>query len=432
MSEVTQFQERRNQLIARVKQYHDMSRGAIVIPAGMERPSSSVTFRQDPTFYYLTGVHEPACVCLIWLSGATELYVPVYPEFRQRWVQSDITEASDPHAYGCDVIAPAGKKQAGISVSPVYDASVYAHVIERLQDACADHVPLCGCMPNNSHAYVEQQEFLQRLTRQMSVSVSWHDISPCVSQLRRKKSRHEVATIYEAAHATVMAQEAAACAIEPDRPENEVQAAAEYIFTEGMAAPAFPTIVAGGERSTILHYQANNGTLADGDLAIVDCGARKDGYAADVTRTYPVNGTFTDKQAQVYEAVRDTQAYIAELLAPGYYVYNADKPELSLYHLAQKRLDQHGYKEYFVHNIGHFLGLDVHDVGSLTTPLQEGDVITIEPGVYDAEHHIGVRIEDDYWIVGDSSVCLTESLPTQRDEIERLVQRTFADLSEEQ
>jgi len=431
MQDYIQFQERRKALIEQVKHEHGISQGVIMLAAAYA-PVRHGRFRQESTFYYFTGVQEPACVALIWLTGETHIYVPQYPEHRSKWTIEDITAESSPSAYKVDGVHAAGVRQSGIEVSPLHDASAYSHVIEALRGVQAHGDPICACVPHNQYAHVVQQSFVRKVQQELPDTATWYNIAPCVGRLRPKKSRDEVARIHHAASVTTMAHEAAACAIEAGKPEQYIQAAAEYIFTECGAEPAFPSVVASGSNSTILHYHQNNAQMDDGDLVVVDIGAYIDQYAADVTRTYPVNGTFSKEQAKVYEAVRDTQAYIAEIVGPGYYIYNAEKPEASLYHCAQERLRKHGYKEYFVHNIGHFLGLDVHDVGDINEPLAQGDVITIEPGVYDPDTGIGVRIEDDYWIVNDGSVCLTEGLPSQQDEIERLASRGFSQLDEQE
>jgi Xaa-Pro aminopeptidase len=127
---------------------------------------------------------------------------------------------------------------------------------------------------------------------------------------------------------------------------------------------------------------------------------------------------FTDRQAEVYTLVLQAQKYIEEQTRPGMYLYNAQIPEKSLHHLAVQFFEYHGCAQYFNHKIGHFLGLDVHDVGDTTEPLQEGDVITIEPGLYLTTEGIGVRIEDDYVVVQDGLVCLSEYIPKSIEEIE--------------
>jgi Xaa-Pro aminopeptidase len=214
--------------------------------------------------------------------------------------------------------------------------------------------------------------------------------------------------------------------------EAEVQASLEYMMIASHARPSFPSIVASGKNGTVLHYNQNSGTVKNGDLVVVDIGAELDNYCADLTRTYPVSGTFTKRQKELYNIVLDTQEHIASLAKPGMWLKNKDKVDKSLHHLAVKFLAQRGYDKYFPHGIGHFLGLDVHDVGDYNVPLHEGDVITIEPGIYIAAENIGIRIEDNYWITKDGAICLSERLPKDADDIERLMQQALSGESDDE
>jgi len=161
--------------------------------------------------------------------------------------------------------------------------------------------------------------------------------------------------------------------------------------------------------------------MKNDDLVVVDIGAEFEHYCGDITRTYPVSGRFTKRQREIYDIVLECQQYIEMLAKPGMWLSNKDKPEESLNHLAREFFKERGYDQYFLHGLGHFLGLDVHDVGDYSEPLQIGDVITIEPGLYIAQEQLGVRIEDNYWIVEDGVVCLSEHLPKDADEIEKLI-----------
>jgi Xaa-Pro aminopeptidase len=134
---------------------------------------------------------------------------------------------------------------------------------------------------------------------------------------------------------------------------------------------------------------------------------------------------FTPRQREVYSIVLETQEYIAGVAQPGYWISNKDVPEKSLQHLALDYLKDQGYDRYFIHGIGHFLGMDVHDVGDYKEPLKEGDVITIEPGIYIPEEQLGIRIEDNYWITSHGAVCMSEDLPREPHEIEEFMAGEF-------
>ena len=301
-------------------------------------------------------------------------------------------------------------------------------MLQFLQDRVTQKEVLFTLNPNNEHEYIEQRFVLERLNSFIpDLQSSIVDISDSVAQMRRKKDVHEIEQLYKAIEITQMAHEAAAQAITDGVTECEVQAGLEYIMIGSCTRPAFPSIVASGKNGTILHYTDNNTTITNGDLVVVDIGAEYNGYCADLTRTYPVSGTFTERQLELYNLVLEAQKYIKNIAQPGYWLNNKEKPEKSLHHLAKKFFTEKGYGEYFTHGIGHFLGLDVHDVGDYTQPLQEGDVITIEPGLYIPEENIGIRIEDDYWILKDGIICLSEYLPKKPEDIERLVQQKLVD-----
>ena len=252
------------------------------------------------------------------------------------------------------------------------------------------------------------------------------DISPLIAAARRRKDVGEVEHIYRAIEITELAHDSAIQAIKDGALESEVQASLEYMIIASHARTSFPSIVASGKNSTILHYNENSGTMRNGDLVVVDIGAEFNNYCADLTRTYPVSGTFSKRQKELYNIVLQTQEHIALLAKPGMWLKNKDNVDKSLHHLAVKFLAKHGYDKYFPHGIGHFLGLDVHDVGDYSVPLQEGDVITIEPGIYIAQERIGIRIEDNYWITKDGAVCLSENLPKEADDIEHYMQQILS------
>ena len=197
-------------------------------------------------------------------------------------------------------------------------------------------------------------------------------------------------------------------------------------MTASHARLAFPSVVATGKNGTILHYSDNNGLIKNGDLVLVDIGAELHNYCADITRTYPVSGTFTKRQKELYNLVLETQEYVAALAKPGMWLKNPKNPDKSLYHLAHAFLTKRGYADYFPHGIGHFLGLNVHDVGDYAVPLHEGDVITIEPGIYIPQEGIGIRIEDNYWIAKDGAICLSEDMPKTAEEIEAVMQQALS------
>jgi Xaa-Pro aminopeptidase len=414
---------RRADLRVRTKEtYSHVKQGIILLCAGFEQ--ERISFRQESSFYYLTGITEPGLIMLIDLAGKTILYVPGF-ENRSAWLKSQVEEIqANPKAWDIDEVRILGKIVQGYQIHPFTSAPAYEQLIAQLSQYSAQGFTLFTLNPENPHEYVEQRIFLQRL-------LSWvpgfaqqiQDISEIVAQMRRSKDMSEIESLYKAVEVTSLAQEAVANILAPGVNEAEVQATAEYMMIGSQARVAFPSIIGGGINSTILHYHANNQVLNAGDVVVVDIGAEMEYYCADITRTYPVSGVFSPRQKELYNIVLETQEYIAEIAKPGMWLRNQEKPAQSLHHRAVEFLEKRGYSKYFIHGIGHFLGLDVHDVGNRNDPLEEGDVFTIEPGIYIAAEKIGIRIEDDYWMTKDGVVCLSEELPKEAEEIEQLVQQ---------
>lgn len=405
-------------LLERIRQeYPDLNNGCILLSAAFE--NSRTTFRQDSSFYYFTGITEPALVLMIDLEGATTLMMPQYVANRSQWVKSDLEAiADDPEAFGFDSVEFLGGKIAGYQAPSWIAESGYSQLTEAVKFIVQDKgtvffIGRAFEQAAGSHAVIEGlKSFVPGLS---DVLV---DISPIIASMRRTKDMVEIEQLYAAVELSVLAHEAAARAIAPDVLECEVQAQVEYIFTAAGARAAFPTIVASGDASTILHYTPEQKPLASGALVVVDCGADVGLYCGDLSRTYPVSGIFSARQKEIYNLVLELQEYIARIVRPGFWFSNEEQPEKSLNHVAKKFIASRGYEKYYVHGIGHFLGLDVHDVGDVREPLSEGDIITIEPGLYIPEEEIGIRIEDNYWITKNGAICLSEALPKKPEDIE--------------
>ncbi len=426
--DVSLYVSRMRKLIASIKEsFGAQTTGALVLFANFEQESS--VFHQESSFFYLTGLQEPGVVLICDFDGKSTLYVPHYSQDRAAWmnISTPLVQANA-QQLGVTTVTHLGDQCRGYSFHPFFQQAEYKHVLTHLTKIVDAGGKLFTLSPDNSREYVSQRLVLERVKGFVPrIAPHLMDVSPLVAEMRRTKDNHEIERLYEAIGVTTMAHEAAAQAIIPESSEWEVQGALEYIFVAAGGTPAFPSIVASGKNSTILHYTPTGDTLNKGDLVIVDIGARVDGYCADLTRTYPVSGTFTKRQRELYKAVLQTQEYLAEEVCPGMWLNNSEDEENSLHHLAKRFLKARGLDQYFTHGIGHFLGLDVHDVGDMTRPLQEGDVFTIEPGVYIPEENIGIRIEDDYWMVKESAVCLSEELPREAADVEQLMKEQEED-----
>jgi Xaa-Pro aminopeptidase len=189
----------------------------------------------------------------------------------------------------------------------------------------------------------------------------------------------------------------------------------------------FPSIVGSGLNSTVLHYNANRRTMQDGELVVIDIGAEYFYYTADITRTYPVNGKFTPRQRAIYQLVLDAQTAAAHEFKVGVTTLGGqnriarDVIRKSPLRAKDEAGVEHTLDHFFVHGLGHYLGMDVHDVGNGGKPMQPGEVFTIEPGIYIPTEGFGVRIEDDYLVTKDGLEKLSKDIPSDPDEIERLI-----------
>lgn len=419
------YAERRKKLVEKIKEQWPDKNGILVFFADFE--TDRVSFRQESSFYYLTGIREPGVVLTIDLDGQSTLYVPQCSVDRSKWLVSavDLTQ-KNAELLQVHAVEALGEACPGYQIQPFFNEKEYKNVVALLRAMIEKDNQIYTCMPTSGSEYVQQRYIIERLAKSIPDFAHYvQDVSSLLASMRRIKSMAEIELMYEAVSITQLAHEAAAQAIAKNVSECEVQASLEYIMTGSCAKPSFPSIVASGMNGTVLHYTTNAGTLKAGELVVVDIGAEYEYYCADLTRTYPVSGKFTDRQRELYTAVLDTQKYIADLAAPGYWLSNKEHPDKSLNHLAHAFLKERGLDEYFIHGIGHYLGLDVHDVGDYATPLEPGDVITIEPGVYLPQEGIGIRIEDNYWIVADGAVCLSEELPKEPKEIEELVAKSL-------
>jgi Xaa-Pro aminopeptidase len=223
--------------------------------------------------------------------------------------------------------------------------------------------------------------------------------------------------------------------IKPGVMEYEIEAEILHSFLAQRASgTAYGSIIASGDNARILHYVNNNLECKDGDLILMDFGARYGNYSADLTRTVPVNGKFSKRQKTVYNACLDLHFYCASILKPGISINDytkkvADKATeifqkiglLTKADIKNEDPDNRAYRKYLYHGISHHLGIDVHDLGTKTEAIKAGMVFTIEPGIYIEEEHMGVRIEDNYWITKNGNKDLMSNIPKTVEEIESLM-----------
>lgn len=420
------FKKRRQQTIKNIrKQICDPKKSVLLICSGFE--NHRYNFRQESSFFYLTGISEPASILCCYFDGPEVLYIPFYSQNRDQWVHSQISVSSSPQDFSLDKIRYQGTQISGYSCPPLFTVERYVDLVSDLKAYLGDEGVIYTLMNDSGWFYFHQMQFVSKLNGWLeSQHVKIEDISDIIDALRRSKDSSELDLISKAVDVTIYAQHQAAGSIKPGKFEYQIQALIDLAFKDyANCSSAFPSIVASGKNSTVLHSFDSTRELKNGDLVVVDIGAEYGMYASDITRTYPVSGKFTERQKEVYNIVLDTQLYVQSLAKPGMYLNNREKPDISLHHIAVNFLEKHGYGKYFVHGIGHFMGLDVHDVGSYDKPLQPGDVFTIEPGIYIPEENLGIRIEDDFVITEKCCTCLSEELVKQASDIENMMRSKY-------
>lgn len=410
-----------------------------IIPGAREATRSNDThyrYRQDSDFYYLTGFSEPEAIAVI-APAREEKYTlfvrPRDPE-KEIWDGRRAGVEGAKSEYGADAAFPISEFAEKLGDILNGARSLYYRL-------GAGHAEL-------DDQVIRQLARLRAMTRKgFNPPYTIIDPATLLHEMRLIKDEGEVEIMQRAADIGAEGHLAAMRAARPGMMEYEIEALLEYTFRRsGAAAPAYGSIVGSGANATILHYVDNDAELKDGDLLLIDAGAEYKGYASDITRTFPVNGRFTEEQRDIYDLVLATQLSCIERARPGVTLDELKQHSIEMLTEGMVRLglltgepakliEEEKYKQYYMHGLGHFLGMDVHDVGRYyhdgePRPLAPGMIITVEPGLYvaaDAEEApakyrgIGVRIEDDVLITGDGPRVLSRNAPKQPEEIEELM-----------
>jgi Xaa-Pro aminopeptidase len=293
----------------------------------------------------------------------------------------------------------------------------------RLAGLLASGGPLWVRLPGGVGGELTREQRLVGMLRKRLASFAVQDLGTLLAELRLRKQPGEVELLRKAVAATAAAMRAAARAVRPGAREGEVEGAA-FAALRGAGAEgwAFPPIVGSGQAGCILHYDANAGVLAGGELVVVDIGARYGYYCGDLTRTFPVSGHFTPRQRELYLAVLAAYDAAVATLRPGSAIAAARKAAYdSLGASGLQGESGQPASEFFIHGLGHMLGLEAHDAGGESPNLAPGMVVTVEPGIYLPGEGIGIRVEDDYVITATGAENLSSALPRDLGSIEALV-----------
>jgi len=414
-----------------------MQSGIAVVPTAPERPrsrDSHYPYRFDSHFYYLSGFAEPESVLVIVAGEAPRTLLFCRERNPEREVWDGFRHGPDAakERYGFDEAHPIGKLDERLAAL--------------LENQAAFFYPVGADAEWDARAMKWLNAVRARARAGAAAPDRVQDVRALIDELRLVKDAQELSVMRRAARISAAAHRRAMQMARPGRNEYEVEAELLHEFRRnGAQFPAYSPIVAGGANACVLHYVANDALLRDGDLLLIDAGCELDGYASDLTRTFPVSGRYGGAQREVYEIVLAAQAAAMDKVRPG----NAwnEPHDAAVRVLAQGMLDlgllkgalpeileKESYKRFYMHRTGHWLGLDVHDSGDYKRqgawrPLAPGMTLTVEPGLYiraasdvpQRLHGIGVRIEDDVLVTDQGCEVLTAEAPKSVEAIEALM-----------
>src|SRR5882724_1102611 len=411
-----------------------------IIPAAREAVRSNDTnyrYRQDSDFYYLTGFEEPEAIAVIAPEHELKYRFLVRPRDPER-------EIWDGRRAGVDGAT------RNFGAEEAYPIAEFGEKLQDILDGADTLYYRLGVNADLDETIIRQIARMRSLNRKpIHPPQTIIDPATIVHEMRVLKSAEEIELMQRAADIAAEAHCEAMKAVRPGMKEYEVEALIEQIFRrQGAAAPAYTSIVGAGANATVLHYINNDGELRDGELLLVDAGAEYKGYASDITRTFPINGRFTKAQREIYDVVLETQMSCVEMVRPGTTHENLKQHSIEVLTEGMVRLGllkgkteelikEKKYEQFYMHGLGHMLGIDVHDVGRYyfdqeSRALEAGVVMTVEPGLYVAPDTkdipnqylgIGVRIEDDVLCTQNGPRVLTNKVPKESDEIESLMAR---------
>ncbi len=433
-----QYRQRREQLMSKIGNGTAIFRSA---PMAVMHNDVEYAFRQDSDFFYLTGFNEPQAVALLAPHHSEHRFVLfVQPKDQEKEVWS---------GYRCGV--EAAKQEYGADEAyPI--AELDEKLPQYLDSADRIYYHIGRDRAFNDQILNHWQSLMRTYPKRGTGPIAIEDTGPILHSIRLFKSQVELELMRRAANIAVEAHNYAMEIAAPGRYEYEIQAEMERIFRlRGGMGPAYPTIVASGANACILHYIENNRQMQDRELLLIDAGCAYNYYNSDITRTFPVGGKFTPEQKILYEIVLEAQKQAIAQVQPGnpykqihdtaVRVLTEGLVELGILKgEIDKLIEEEKYKPYYMHRTGHWLGLDVHDVGvyqhgeDKPQILQPNQVLTVEPGLYIVPNTklaedqpetdprwvgIGIRIEDDVLVTSTGHEVLTAGVPKDVAQVER-------------
>ena len=401
------------------------SGGAVLMfaPTESEGPNAVYGFRQDDNFYYLTGWTEPGAALLIVPAMEASAGTPARPYTEILFLAANNKVEEKWTGPKLNATDPAAPKITGFD---------RVEVLDRLRDDINQTLPERPTVYTDLSSYGYDSpsssplDWLKR-TNAFVPFATYKDVKPLVTGLRTFKDAGEIELIRKATNATLAAHLAAMRAMKPGVSEREISALLQYEWGKrGCERLSYAPIVGAGFNSTVLHYSEDSAPIHDGDVVVIDAAGEYSMYATDITRTLPANGKFTPRQREIYDIVLGAQQAAIAAFVSGKSMLHKDDSN-SLYKVAYDYINTHGKDlhgeplgKYFIHGLGHYVGLAVHDPDDYSVPLGPGAVFTIEPGIYIPEEKLGVRIEDTLYVDPSGKLInFGAALPHTADEVER-------------
>ena len=378
-------------------------------------------FYANRHFFYLTGIEqENSVLMLVKCPGERKeyLFLDEHDELKERWTgkrlsfdeASEISQIENIYAYN--------NFETMLSMALSKENNMYGE-IKNLYIDLSDELKI--------GSNLSTQLFKKELEGKYP-DLEYHNVYPLVVELRLVKSEAEISELTEAINCTSIGINDLLNNLHIGVSEHELSDRFEYYGkSHGRLDLAFETIVGSGVNSTVLHHpvKQQDRIIEFDDVVLFDLGYKYHGYSADISRTYPVSGKFSDKQRSIYEAVLTCNKAVIDYVKPGLCLKDLQEFAINVLRgecLKRKLIkDGDDILKYYIHNVSHFLGLDTHDVGDRSRPLVAGNVITVEPGLYFVEDGIGVRIEDDVLVTDDGAICLSKGIKKEIDDVERLL-----------
>ena len=413
---------RRAALLAELAALDPPADGLLVL-RGLPASRTNTRFSQDKVFWYLTGIEsQDAAIIVDLASAATTLFLPAADRGGESW-DGEKWDTADP--WVADLTGIADIRGTTEFANVLRDLLAKQGETKTVWTSLAPHVTLTSAY-DRAGPYdrrITADRFDGRPSRERAFATALEttfgakvrDITGVTNKIRRTKTAAELTAMRGAAHAGAMAMAEAMRSTRPGLVESELEAVLDLVHRRlGATGPAYQAIVGAGANSLILHYKTNTATLRAGEVVLIDYAPEFQHYVCDITRTWPADGKFTARQAELYDAVLAAQEAGIALARPGNGIADVERA-------CREVLRERGFAHLIRHGACHLIGMEVHDPGRLRGPLVPGVAFTIEPGVYEAETGIGIRIEDVVVITEDGCEVISAAVPKARAAIEKLI-----------